>query len=180
MTDLIGIIANPASGKDIRRLVAHGSVFENHEKVNIIRRVLLGLDALGIRQVLAMGDAFGLIAQAKDGLEARLTIETLDLPITNTAQDSTEAAHRMAAAGAGLRNYVTDLWFANTGATTTLVTLTDSAGSVLGYTIAPTVSGSNLPGLITPIRTGANASFNIQAGSNTSTLYATVKGFKAP
>lgn len=101
MAGLIGIIANPASGKDIRRLVAHGSVFENHEKVNIIRRVLQGLDALGIRQVLAMGDAFGLIAQAKDGLEARLTIETLDLPITNTAQDSTEAARRMAAAGAG-------------------------------------------------------------------------------
>ncbi len=101
MTGLIGIIANPASGKDIRRLVAHGSVFENHEKINIIRRVLRGLDALGIRHVLAMGDAFGLITQARDGLEARLTVETLDLPITNTAQDSTEAARRMAAAGAG-------------------------------------------------------------------------------
>ncbi|MDI9377286.1 MAG: ATP-NAD kinase, partial [Synergistota bacterium] len=32
---LVGIIANPASGKDIRRLVAHGSVFDNIEKVNI-------------------------------------------------------------------------------------------------------------------------------------------------
>ncbi len=101
MTGLIGIIANPASGKDIRRLVAHGSVFENHEKVNIIRRVLQGLDALDIRHVLTMGDAFGLIAQAKEGLDARLTIETLDLALTNTAQDSTEAARRMAAAGAG-------------------------------------------------------------------------------
>ena len=29
----VGIIANPASGKDIRRLVAHGSVFSNLEKV---------------------------------------------------------------------------------------------------------------------------------------------------
>ena len=93
---------------------------------------------------------------------------------------STSLTTLVAAAGAGLRNYITDLWFANTGATTTLVTFTDSAASVLGYTIAPTASGSNLPGLTTPIRTGANASFNIQAGSNTSTLYATVKGFKAP
>ena len=93
---------------------------------------------------------------------------------------STSLTTLVAAAGAGLRNYITDLWFANTGATTTLVTFTDSAASVLGYTIAPTVSGSNLPGLITPIRTGVNASFNIQAGSNTSILYATVKGFKAP
>ena len=96
------------------------------------------------------------------------------------ALTSTSLTTLVAAAGAGLRNYITDLWFANTGATTTLVTLSDSAASVLGYTIAPTVSGSNLPGLVTPIRTGANASFNIQAGSNTSTLYATVKGFKGP
>ena len=101
MTGLVGIIANPASGKDIRRLVAHGSVFDNREKVNIIRRALQGLDALGIRHVLAMGDAFGLVAQAKDRLEARLAVETLVLPLTNTAQDSTEAARRMAAAGAG-------------------------------------------------------------------------------
>lgn len=93
---------------------------------------------------------------------------------------STSLTTLVAAAGAGLRNYITDLWFANTGATTTLVTLSDSAGSILGFTIAPTTSGSNLQGLQMPIRTGANASFNIQAGSNTSTLYATVKGFKAP
>ena len=93
---------------------------------------------------------------------------------------STSLTTLVAAAGAGLRNYITDAWFANTGTTTTLVTFSDSAGSILGYTIAPTVSGSNLPGLVTPIRTGANASFNIQAGSNTSTLYGTVKGYKAP
>ncbi len=40
MTMLIGIIANPASGKDIRRLVAQGSVFDTSEKINILRRVL--------------------------------------------------------------------------------------------------------------------------------------------
>ncbi len=101
MTGLVGIIANPASGKDIRRLVAHGSVFDNREKVNIIRRALLGLEAMGIRQVLAMGDAFGLAAQAKEGLATRLTVEVLDLPLSHTAQDSTAAAARMAAAGAG-------------------------------------------------------------------------------
>jgi hypothetical protein len=30
----VGIIANPAAGKDIRRLVAHGSTFDNNEKIN--------------------------------------------------------------------------------------------------------------------------------------------------
>ena len=48
---LVGIIANPVSGKDIRRLVAHGSTFDNNEKINIVRRVLLGLEATGVEQV---------------------------------------------------------------------------------------------------------------------------------
>ena len=87
----------------------------------------------------------------------------------------------VAAAGAGLRNYITDIWLANTGAATTLVTFRSGGGtSVLGYTIAPTVSGSNLPGLITPIRTLANETFDFQASTGTSVLYATCKGFIAP
>ena len=87
----------------------------------------------------------------------------------------------VAAAGAGLRNYITDAWLANTGAATTLVTFRSGGGtSVLGYTIAPTASGSNLPGLITPMRTLANETFDFQASTGTSVLYATVKGFIAP
>ena len=87
----------------------------------------------------------------------------------------------IAAAGAGLRNYITDIFIANTGAATTLVTFRSGGGtSILGYTIAPTVSGSNLPGLVTPIRTLANETFDFQATTATSVLFVTVKGFKAP
>lgn len=86
----------------------------------------------------------------------------------------------VAAAGAGLRNYVTDVMIANTGASTTLVTFRDGAGSVLGYTIAPAGGGSNMIGMQTPIRTGVNATFDFQATTSTSILFATVKGFKAP
>lgn len=94
---------------------------------------------------------------------------------------STSVTTLVAAAGAGLRNYITDIWIANTGAAATLVTFSSGGGaSVLGYTIAPAGSGSNLPGLTTPIRTLANETFGIQAATATSTLYATVKGFKAP
>lgn len=85
------------------------------------------------------------------------------------------------AAGAGLRNYITDLWFANTGANTTLVTLRSQGGtSILGYTIVPSGGGSNLPGLQTPIRTGVNESFDFQATTASSILFGTAKGYKAP
>lgn len=101
MSAAVGIIANPASGKDIRRLVAHGSVFDNNEKINIIERVLLGLDALGTERVLAMPDIAGLARHARDRAKIRLAVELLDFPLKNKADDSTRAARLMAEAGVG-------------------------------------------------------------------------------
>jgi predicted polyphosphate/ATP-dependent NAD kinase len=90
----VGIIANPASGKDIRRLVTHASVFDNHEKAHILQRVLLALDALGIQRVLYMPDYYGLVERALSGLH--LSLEAAELPMDMWAdeRDSTEAARR--------------------------------------------------------------------------------------
>lgn len=87
----------------------------------------------------------------------------------------------IAAAATGLRNYITDVWVANTGAAATLVTFLSGGGaSILGYTIAPSGGGSNLPGLVTPMRTDAGATFDFRAATGTSVLYITAKGFTAP
>lgn len=94
---------------------------------------------------------------------------------------STSVTTLVAAAGAGLRNYITDIMISNTGATTTLITFKSAGGaSILGYTIAPAGGGSNMIGFATPLRTGANASFDFQPTAASSIIYATVKGFKAP
>lgn len=42
----IGFVVNPASGKDIRRLVAQGAVFGNREKINYVSRILRGLNGV--------------------------------------------------------------------------------------------------------------------------------------
>lgn len=101
MSGAVGIIANPASGKDIRRLVAHGSVFDNNEKINIIQRVLLGLEALDIERVLAMPDIAALARQAGEKANVSFAVELLDMPLKNSAADSTRAARLMAEAGVG-------------------------------------------------------------------------------
>lgn len=97
----VGIIANPASGKDIRRLVAHGSVYDNHEKVNILRRVLLALDAVGVCRATFMPDYYGLGHRATDGLRLTLDVAFLDMPVRADDRDSTEAARRLREMGAG-------------------------------------------------------------------------------
>lgn len=94
----VGIIANPASGKDIRRLVAHASVMENVEKANQVKRIILGIDSTGVDEILIMPDyySFGLRAIAavkSENIGARVSI--LDMPVTYTHEDSTLAAKMM-------------------------------------------------------------------------------------
>ena len=104
---LVGIIANPASGRDIRRLVAYGTVFDNNEKMAIVRRVLLGLEAVGITQVAYMPEReFGILPRAINGLTGRQqgsTLHTfpLSMPVLATSTDSTRAARMLAEIGAG-------------------------------------------------------------------------------
>ncbi len=97
----VGIIANPASGKDIRRLVAHGTVFDNEEKVSIVRRALLGLEAVGVERVWIMPESFGIGPKALDGLQAELEVALLSMPQTFTQEDSTRAATLLAAENVG-------------------------------------------------------------------------------
>ncbi|MGH2615346.1 MAG: NAD(+)/NADH kinase, partial [Thermomicrobiales bacterium] len=99
---LVGIVANPASGKDIRRLVAHGSTFDNNEKINIVRRVLLGLDAAGVRQVAFLPDAYGIVERAAAAAKLNLTLTPLTMPVVGHASDSTEAAQRLRDQGASV------------------------------------------------------------------------------
>ncbi len=98
----IGIIANPASGKDIRRLVAHASVFDNQEKVNIIRRTVLGAVAAGCDQFLYLHDGHAMVVNAIDGLNADATFTEVETPATSGALDSERAALRMREAGAAV------------------------------------------------------------------------------
>jgi predicted polyphosphate/ATP-dependent NAD kinase len=97
----VGIIANPAAGKDIRRLTAHASVFDNNEKVNIVRRVLLGLEATGVERVLLMPDHFEIGRKAVRGLKLSLQTELVAMAPGYGERDSVEAAQRIAEAGAG-------------------------------------------------------------------------------
>ena len=96
---LVGIIANPASGKDIRRLVAYGSVFDNQEKVRILRRVLIGLAAVGVERICYMQDYFGIVDRALSRIDIKVPISALDFKLTGTQEDTIQAAQIMAAEG---------------------------------------------------------------------------------
>jgi len=98
----VGIIANPASGKDIRRLVSYATVISNTEKTDIVKRVILGLNSTGVDEVLIMPDYYGLGIRALDALNhhplsSKITI--LNFEIEGTQEDSIQAAQIMRESG---------------------------------------------------------------------------------
>lgn len=99
----VGIIANPASGRDIRRLVSHASVFPTAEKANMVQRVLAALGALGVPRVVMMPDLTGICANvsraqgrlaASPGL-AWPELEVLAMRNEESVCDTLEAVARM-------------------------------------------------------------------------------------
>lgn len=104
MPGTVGIVANPASGRDIRRLVAGASVFGNADKAGMVFRLLAGLGAVGVERALMMpaGDGLSrtLHRHLAGGTTQRLpSLAELDMPLTSTAADTTRAVERMCAEG---------------------------------------------------------------------------------
>ncbi len=96
---LVGIIANPAASKDIRRLVAQGRVVPDWEKVNIVRRALLGLQSVGVDRVLAMPDSSHLVQRAADDPHLSVEVELLRMTALYNEGDTVRAAAAMAEQG---------------------------------------------------------------------------------
>ena len=93
----VGIIANPRAGKDIRRLVAHGSVLDTQEKVYIVRRAILGLEGAGVDEIVFFPDPASIGPKALSGIEGdrQSTVRMLEMSVFDEAADSTRAARLM-------------------------------------------------------------------------------------
>jgi predicted polyphosphate/ATP-dependent NAD kinase len=100
-TGTVGLIVNPAAGRDIRRLVGAASIMPHHEKAAILRRVLRGLEAAGVDRVRYLPDGVGIVATAADVRGLRLRLESLPIRPRGFAGDSIEAARLLAADGVG-------------------------------------------------------------------------------
>lgn len=141
----VGIIANPASGKDIRRLVAHGSVFSNQEKVNIVRRVMLGLDAMGVETILTMPDSFDMCRKAQDQVSLAATVEELGMLVEFNQGDTTRAAACMRERGAAcivcLGGDGTSRALAKASGTVPILPLSTGTNNVFPYMLEGTLAG---------------------------------------
>jgi predicted polyphosphate/ATP-dependent NAD kinase len=107
----VGVIANPASGRDIRRLTTHASVFPTAEKANMVVRLLAGLGATCVERVLTLRDKTGIAALLLRALETHSAVgehqpwpevEFLQLPFTDSVADTHAGVARMVHCGVNL------------------------------------------------------------------------------
>ncbi|WP_035251276.1 ATP-NAD kinase family protein [Actibacterium atlanticum] len=105
----VGIIANPVSARDIRRIVSHAGNLPINDRANIVLRMLTGLATAGVEEVVIMPENGGIRTQLMRTITRENNMGTLrfpkvtylDMPVTCTADDSAEAARQMAAQGVG-------------------------------------------------------------------------------
>ena len=106
----VGIVANPMSGRDIRRLVAQASVFPNAEKTNMVVRLLAAAGAAGVERALLSTDGMGVAGGVVRALAKRRAsagrlpdLEFVELDaLTGTADDTRALVAAMRARGAGV------------------------------------------------------------------------------
>ncbi|MGE0239682.1 MAG: ATP-NAD kinase family protein [Parvibaculaceae bacterium] len=103
MGSVVGIIANPVSARDIRRVIANATSLQITDRANIVLRVLACLKASGVGQVVMMPENGGIRHHVRRGVErsrnlgehAFPDLAYLDMTVTGTVGDTIRAADLM-------------------------------------------------------------------------------------
>jgi len=102
----VGLVANPVSAHDIRRVIANATSLQVADRANIVLRVLAGLAASGVDSVMVMPDRKGITALLERNLarERRLgrrlpEVRIVDMTVTTTVDDTLGATAAMCDAG---------------------------------------------------------------------------------
>ena len=97
----VGILVNPRSGSDVRRLLTSAGSSTIEDKVSILRRLIHGAAETGAEQVLLTRDPFSITRRATENLQLPLKVAFVDLPLHHDERDSVDSAQAMRDAGCG-------------------------------------------------------------------------------
>ncbi|WP_419552109.1 NAD(+)/NADH kinase [Candidatus Poriferisodalis sp.] len=142
----VGIIANPVSGRDVRRVAARGAVSTTEDKRNRIARAVIGAVTAGATRIVAMAEPFGIATGALTDLRINAEIEIVDVGATVSPADTVRAVEAMRArdvevlvtlGGDGTNRTVSAVW-----PEATLVPMSTGTNNVFPSLTEPTVAGA--------------------------------------
>ena len=94
----IGLVVNPRAGTDIRRAVAAAGKVTLEEKVNVVRRVVLGARESGATSFVVHHDPHRIVRRATETIRG-IDLQWVGGPLTGTEQDSIDSVTAMRSAG---------------------------------------------------------------------------------
>jgi len=97
----VGILANPMSGRDVRRLAARASTTTPEIKRDQVSRAAIGAAAGGAKRLYVIDEPFRISRNAVEHLDAGVEIVTLDVGGSLSAGDTRRATEQMREAGCG-------------------------------------------------------------------------------
>ena len=148
MTITIGVIANPVSGRDIRRVAARGGVSTAEDKRNRIARAVIGAVNVGVEHVIAMHEPFRIASGALADLAVDAELEVLDIGASVAPGDTQRAALALRERGVevvitlggdGTNRTIAQVW-----PDVTLVPMSTGTNNVFPSLVEPTVAGACL------------------------------------
>ena len=95
----LGIIVNPFSGRDVRRVAARASTSDHHEKSQQVTRLVLGALTQGVDEVFLAREPFRINERAIENLAERDQVTILKFTLTHSAADTETMAELMWQAG---------------------------------------------------------------------------------
>ncbi len=141
----LGLVVNPMSGRDVRRLAARATNMTHEAKRDIVARVAAGADAMGVTDIYITREPFRIASMALEhmGLDAR--VHVVEHELANDASDT----HRTAAAfrDAGCGTFVslggdgTNRAIVRVCPDVDLVPLSTGTNNVFPVLVEPTVAG---------------------------------------
>ena len=141
----IGIIANPMSGRDCRRLIARADSVSHDSKRNQISRIVVGAVAAGCERILVPWDPRRLVISAVENMNIPVTFEQFRTPLHHSAEDTVQNVQQMRELGCdvivvlggdGTNRILSKAW-----RDAVIVPLSTGTNNVFPYLIEPTIAG---------------------------------------
>ncbi|MCB0996506.1 MAG: NAD(+)/NADH kinase [Acidimicrobiales bacterium] len=96
---IVGVLVNPRAGTDVRRLLTGAATSTVEEKLNAVRRVVVGALESGADRVLLSRDPFRIAGRATETLPSRERIEIVDHELVHDHRDTVRSIEAFRAAG---------------------------------------------------------------------------------
>ena len=141
----IGIIANPMSGRDCRRLLARADSVSHDSKRNQISRIVVGAVAAGCERILVPWDPRRLVGAAVENMNLPVEFEHFRTPLHHSAEDTMQNVQQMRELGCdvvvvlggdGTNRVLTKAW-----PDAVIVPISTGTNNVFPISIEPTIAG---------------------------------------